>query len=170
MPNYSTITSRYLPIIADLNSYIASFNHFLKEEFSVPLFDINLLEDDSYFHVLNGKTWEKVSFPKKCDVGGVYFYFGYSTNDINKLLVYVGKASLTSTTGQRLWSHFKHAFDERGQIFKMDNEEKFHIETVILIPFDKTGTTCLAPALEEHIISELRKGNKYHLYNVRGNY
>ena len=72
------------------------------------------------------------------------------------------------STGRRLFVHFKHAFDDTGQIHKMDNGEKFNVEAVILIPFEKTGTTCLSTALEEHIISELSKENKYHLYNVRG--
>ena len=166
MTAYSTTTARYLPVINDLNSYITSFNNFLKDEFSIPLFDTSLLEDDSYFHVLNG-TWDKLSFSRRCGVGGVYFYFGYSTKDSNKLLVYVGKAWFTTITGQRLLSYFKHAFDESEQIFNMDNEEMFHIETVIRIPLDKTVITWLAPALEEYIIAELRKAKKYHFYYVR---
>ena len=162
------IISRYLPIVIDINSHITSFNNFLNEDFKIPLFDLYQFDDDLYFHILNGKKWEEISFPRKCDVGGVYFYFGYSTQDISKLLIYVGKASLTMDTGRRLWAHFKHSFDDNGQIHKIHNGEKYYVEAVLLIPFDRIGTICLSPALEEYIICELAKEKKYDLYNVRG--
>lgn len=160
----------FLPIVQDINRHINSFNKFLKEEYQVSTLDDNFLHEDSYFHTLKGKTWEQVKFPRNCEVGGVYFYFGRSEHTPHKFCIYIGKASLNATTGQRLWTHFKHAFDENGNVYKDGNSgERFQIEGITLIPFESVELICFAPALEEHLIVELSKEGKYDLVNIRGN-
>ena len=166
----SEIIERYLPIIKKINLHIESFNLFINEGFKIELIDENKLDDDLYFHCMNNKKWEQISFPRNNDESGVYFYFGYSLTNPKDLCVYVGKASLSSKTGIRLWQHFKNAFDENGIIFKFDNlGNRFNIETVIVIPLEKKGTTILSPALEEHLINELVKDNSIKILNIRGN-
>lgn len=160
--------NKYLSALRDINKYILSFNKFLNEENKLNILQEERLNDDSYVLNLNGKTWKEIRFPRNCGIGGVYFYFGHSVTNPNKLCVYVGKASLTATTGERLWSHFKHAFDESGQLFKTSNRERFNIEAITLIPFETVGMGCFASALEEHIIIELAKEGRYELINIRG--
>lgn len=102
-------------------------------------------------------------------VGGVYFYFGYSRSNPDKICVYIGKASFNSTTGRRLWSHFRYAFDENGQIVKTSsNGDPYNIEAITLIPFEIKGMTCFVSALEEHLITEFDKEGKYEILNVTG--
>lgn len=162
------IITKYIPLIKSINCHIETFNELLADKYKIELFDESQLDDDMYFHLLNNKTWEQISFPRYCDEPGVYFYFGYSTVNNEKLCVYAGKASLSSTTGNRLWTHFKHAFDENGQIFKTDNGERFNIEAVILIPLGQKGLTVISSALEEHLLVELSKDKSVHKLYIRG--
>ena len=161
---------KYLPIIQDINKHLASFNKLLRSGLEIEPLDETLLADDNYYHSLIGKTWGQVRFPRNCGVGGVYFFFGSSVVNPNSHCLYIGKASLNSTTGKRLWAHFKTAFDENGHVIKNGNSgERFRIVAITLLPFELEELTCFAPALEEYLIIQMSKECKYDLVNVRGN-
>lgn len=161
---------KYISVLQDINKHVSSFNNFLNENYKVSLLEEDQILDDSYVLNLNGKTWNDVKFPRNCTVTGVYFYFGYSEKTPEKLCVYVGKASLSRATGQRLWNHFHNAFDENGIVFKTgSNGDRYIIEAITLIPFETEGMACFSPALEEYPILELAKEEKYELINKRGN-
>lgn len=164
------VIAKDIPIIKSINCHIETFNQFLADKYKIDLFDENQLDDDSYLHMLNNKTWQQISFPRYCDEPGVYFFFGYSTTNKEKICVYAGKASLASTTGDRLWWHFNKAFDEDGQIFKINNGERFNIEAVIIIPLGQKGLTVISSALEEHLLVELSKDKSIHKLYIRGNH
>ena len=161
--------NKYLDAINEINEYISDFNILLSDSYKVPILDINELYNDEYFLNLNGRVWDEFSFPRNFTVGGVYFYFGYTQDSSEKVGIYIGKASLSSTTGKRLWNHFRHAFNDEGKVFKKSyNGDNYHVELITLIPIENEIALCLAPALEEHLIRKIDNNSKTKLINVQG--
>jgi hypothetical protein len=96
------------------------------------------------------------------DQPGVYFIFAASKD--GKPTVYIGKASMNSTVGQRLYKHYKDFYPPDG-----DNKilwgDGYIVEAIAIIPLYENGF--IAPSLEEFLISTLK--SQITLSNSMGN-
>ncbi|OHD57214.1 MAG: hypothetical protein A2Y33_07415 [Spirochaetes bacterium GWF1_51_8] len=154
---------KYLKILRVLNLSIKNFNVYLKNEYWVDGLAEDKIEDKNYFfNIVTGiEEWLKQTWPNS-NKGGVYFLFGYQKDNIEKVGVYIGKASLGSKIGDRFHSHLKpfsetNNFEKGG--FILDYISSIDLERKKMIPF--------ASALEEFIISDVKE--KIYLLNSTGN-
>jgi len=161
-----TTMNKYLPIIQKINEHLAEFNSFLREQFAIPLLDESKLTDETYFLNPTGKGWNDCKFPRDPASGGVYFYMGISEPEEKEVYVYIGKASLTSTIGKRLYAHFRGPWKTEKTLINYGEAVSLRIELIGSIPIEKE-MTFLAPALEEYLIAKLREDCL--LLNAQGN-
>ena len=160
--------AKYLEVVERINLRIAVFNSLLSENHQVELLDIEKLNDEGYFLGLNNKEWGDYDFPRNRVVGGVYFYFGCALDNPDNLCLYIGKASYSRTTGQRLWNHFRYMKQGAEHDLKYYIKDGYKIEMITSVPFEKENTVCLAAALEEFLILSLKIEN-VELLNRIGN-
>ena len=145
--NYQKLTREYNKIIIALNWQIVRFNQQLSktEIKTLPL----EYTRDSYL-ALSDMDWKKDKWPN-AEKNGVYFAFGL--NGQGKHALYIGKASMSSSIGLRLQSHFADYAHNRP--FRMGSkEEAFEIVLVASIPLED-NISFFAPALEEFLIHEI---------------
>lgn len=160
---------KYISIIQRINHHLKEFNSYLQPEYAIPLLDLNEINNNSYFLNAREKKWDDFVFPRNCEVGGIYFYIGVSESKNQKIGIYIGKASLTSTIGRRLWSHFRYCWNESRIIKEHPGGQTFRIELISSIPIDNARMTFLSPALEEFLIDRLQTDSCV-LLNKQGNY
>lgn len=157
---------KYKLLIREINSGIEKFNSFFKTDFHVPLLKENELENKECYTNLTNTSWSDQRWPNS-DSAGVYFIFGINQENTSEVGLYIGKASLSSKIGIRLYSHLYPYRNEENYMMNDGKGKKNILELVSSISFDENNMTFLAPALEEFLLSELRE--KINLLNVTGN-
>jgi hypothetical protein len=152
----------YNSIVAAINNRLKMFNEFLREQYHVPYLS---LSGPGELCDISTTPWDQQHWPNQ-SASGVYFIFGYKADNAADIGVYIGKASLNSKIGNRLYAHLSH---QRNGIYSMKNAkgQQFNLEGVSSINFEIKKITALAPALEEYLICNL--GNEVHLLNEKGN-
>ncbi len=156
----------YKPAIGIINSSIASFNTFLSAPYAVPILKFDtMIQEKRWVEVIHG-NWDAFPFPTS-EKRGVYFIFGHEKSMSDKTGLYIGKASLGSSIGRRLYSHLNPYRSETHFIREGYNNEVYVLDYMASIDLDTRGLPFMAPALEEYLISEL--GNKINLINGTGN-
>ncbi|WP_132055672.1 hypothetical protein [Pseudocnuella soli] len=159
--------NKYLPVIRKINEHLSAFNEFLKPEFAFSLLDELRINDQSYFLNPTGVAWDDSGrFPGDI-FGGVYFYMGVSETSESEISVYIGKASLSSTIGKRLYSHFRNIWQKDKTVISYGGGKACKVELIGAIPFENTDMHFLAPALEEYLIQKLSQDCL--LINTHGN-
>lgn len=160
------MSTRFLPEIEAINQTIGSFNGYLSPTYRVPtfLFD-RMIEHKHCVEILHG-NWDGFPFP---DGGqrGVYFIFGHEKTDEAKNGLYVGKASFGSAIGKRLYSRLKPCKDKDRFEMNRYRNETYVLDYMASIDLDSLKIGFLAAALEEYLISELKKA--VNLLNGTGN-
>lgn len=154
---------KYLSAINKINDITSEYNFMIN--FKIDLLDTKELDNDSYFMKTKNKEWKDVIFPRNCEVGGVYFYFGTS-KITNKIHIYIGKASYSSTIGQRLFKHFRVCYNINNLNKISRNGEEIEIELVSCIPFELKTQLFFATSLEEYLLSKFSEDNNYELINT----
>lgn len=153
---------KYKSIIDEINQTINDFNKFLSYSYHIPIITY---KPSSYTDLK--KPWKEQDWGYTA-VRGVYFIFGkHEYNDSTKMGVYIGKASLNSHIGRRLWTHLKSGSAEGNYEMNDFEENPFSLEYFTLISLDALNIGFLSPALEEFLITEL--SNKIFLLNRTGN-
>ncbi len=145
------------------------FNTFLQKEYFVEsLEEVNLNDINKYSQLYNQSLyrWNKVAWPNS-DTGGVYFLFAYEKNNRSNTAVYIGKASFSSSIGNRLYSHLNDFKREEHYLIWDGDGKEYVIELISSIDLDKRNRTFLASALEEFLITKMPK--EINLINVTGN-
>ncbi len=151
--------------INEINITIKEFNKYLIKDYEIPCFDLKSgFENNSIVKIIH-KEWDSFGFPNN-GTRGVYFVFGYSEISNDKNGIYIGKASLSSTTSNRLYSHLNPS--RTKEHFTMNyGSENYIIEYMASIDLDKLKISFIAPALEEYLITSLKE--KINLINGTGN-
>ncbi|MCU7548148.1 hypothetical protein OCK74_03440 [Chitinophagaceae bacterium LB-8] len=158
---------KYLPVIKKINAHVTDFNSYLRKEFTFPLLNEDKLNDQTYYLNPTGKEWNDCQFPRNPHIGGVYFYMGETVSRRDDFHVYIGKASMKSKIGERLYNHFKNCWKTNETIIRNNRGEPVLIELITSIPFENEALIFLAPALEEYLIDKLR--SDFPLFNIIGN-
>jgi hypothetical protein len=153
----------YSEIIGKINDSLVGFSDYLKPEFSVSSFNETKLNDPKLSWRLKEVGWNDTMFPGD-ESHGVYFIFGKSTEQNDKLGLYVGKASM-SLIGNRLYSHLSHGSKDMNYFMRDAYGNVFSLDFVTTIPLKETSF--LAPALEEYLIDKLQN-NEVYLLNAIG--
>ena len=157
---------KYRSEFKSINKTISKFNEHLSPNNQIRLFDVSTdIENKSIVEIVHG-DWNAFPFPNN-GTRGVYFVVGYERNNPEKNGMYIGKASFSSSTSARLYSHL-HA-TRSSEKFWMNgyNNEVYVVEYIASIDLDKQNIPFLSPALEEFLISNLC--NKLNLFNGTGN-
>jgi hypothetical protein len=160
---------QYIKTIDIINESISEFNNFLSIDFQIEILDKNKINDNDYFLDLKNKKWGDYSFPKSREYPGVYFYFGFNIKNSNDICVYIGKASFSSTTGKRLWSHFKNKEQINIDETTYYKNGDYAVEMICIIPFKDHDMGFFSSSLEEFLIQKLSNRNHL-LFNSIGNY
>jgi len=153
----------YLPIINAINQKIPGFNQYLNPAYLVPLLDVGrMFEEKSAVQILHGK-WDDFNWPSS-GKRGVYFILAHEKTNIEKIGLYIGKASLSSNMSARFDYHLRpHRYNEW---FEMNyGKERFILDYIVTINLDAINLGFMAWALEEYLITELK--NSIYLINRR---
>lgn len=147
----SLLAKKYEHVIQQINAHIETFNGLLAKEYKIGL--ISTSSASTYSVVISGQNWNQ-HWPSK-DNAGVYILLACHESDATSLAAYIGKASNSNYIGHRLYAHLR-KYSDSG-IWKFPKNESFILEAVLAIPTGPTKerslTTSLAAALEEHIIT-----------------
>lgn len=156
---------KYITIVESINSAIQKFNKYVDKQFLVPILMIEQLDNKSLFLDIAKTSWDDQRWPNS-NKSGVYFIFGYKKEQDNEIGVYVGKASMSSKIGNRLYAHLNP--HRKNEYYKMNDSKgcEFFLEFVSSIDLEQTPF--FSPALEEYLISELNRSSVY-LLNAAGN-
>jgi len=141
------LTKKYNKLIIAINWQVARFSLQLSK-MEINALPLNFTRDT--YLALGDMDWKKDKWPNS-ENNGVYFAFGHDSK--GKLAIYIGKASMSSSIGLRLSSHF--ADYAKNRPFRMGSkEESFEMDLVASIPL-KDQYAFFAPALEEFLIGEM---------------
>lgn len=134
----------YSNILNDINHCIESFNSELKN---------HSLKMDFLFD-LNGLSWVDLNLGK-ANYQGVYIMLGKDEITFNTI-AYIGKASMESSIGRRIYAHFCHSHEQKGMPkYTFEDNPHATIEYVYGVNFSKEKLTFMAPALEEYLITNI---------------
>lgn len=155
--------NQYQLEVDSINQVVAEFNKYLTEFWQIPKIDpLSDIGKRSIVKILHGR-WDDFLFPKSSSPG-VYFIFGNHRELKTRKCVYIGKASLSSSIGLRLYSHLHP--NKLSEHFTMNYGKDIYILNYIA-SIDMEKIPFMAPALEEYLISSL--SGKINLLNVAGN-
>lgn len=154
----------YEEIICKINESLSAFSEFLRPEFSIPVFDDDILNNPKLSWKLKEVGWNDTMFPGD-ESPGVYFIFGKSIEQAENMGLYVGKASFNQKIGNRLYIHLNHGSKDMNYQMKDASGEVFALDFVTTIPMK--STRFLSPALEEYLIDSLQN-NGIQLLNAVG--
>jgi hypothetical protein len=157
---------KYLQIIEKINEQIDKFNGHLKSEHYISPLNSKELDNPSFFTNLKTTKWEDQHWPHSVK-SGVYFIFCHKKNNPEDIALYIGKSSFSSKIGNRLYSHLTNYRNAENYIMKDKNSDVFILELVSSVNFEDKEIVFMSSALEELLISEMRK--HVHLMNVKGN-
>ena len=149
-----------------INSAIVSFNKHLATSCCIPQLDkAKSIERKEIVKIIH-KDWAGFPFPNN-GTRGVYFIFGHEKSQTEKNGLYIGKASFSSTTSDRLYAHL-HPFRTKD-FYEMNGYrgEVYILDFMASIDLDKLQIPFVAPALEEYLITNLR--DSLNLINGTGN-
>jgi hypothetical protein len=160
------MNTRFLPEINSINQTIVAFNQYLNPTYKIPVFDSGrMIEEKNCIQIVHGH-WDDFGFPNSTK-RGVYFIFGHEKVIETKNGLYIGKASFSSAIGSRLDHHLRPC--KNSDCFEMNGyrNEKYILDYMASIDLDSLKLTFLAPALEEYLITELKRS--LNLINGTGN-
>lgn len=131
-------------ILNELNKQNANFNIYLS-----PINEIKI--EEKYFDIEN-QGWNDINLGEVA-YAGVYIIIGTDDNS-GKNVIYIGKASLSSSIGKRLNPHL---FNSRKTFDKGFNfyGNPFTLYRVYTINLEKVNMIFMAPALEEYLITNV---------------
>ena len=156
---------RYQLEVSAINSAIVSFNTHMAAEFRVPEFDIDTaISQKNIVEILHGR-WDDFPFPNN-GTSGVYFIFGHERVLAEKNGLYIGKASFSSKTSDRLHA-WLHPYRSKEHFIRNSGQETYILDYLASIDLDRLGIPFMAPALEEYLITSLR--SRINLMNGTGN-
>ena len=160
--------AEYKNMIEIVNKNISKFNEFFIPEKQVPTIDLSRINDNEYFTELN-VPWLELVFPN-APKKGVYFIFGYDPEDRASKVMYIGKASFSSSIGGRLYAHLLKDKDNPNFTMNGINGRAYNLEYVfgLDLEFDDMGMEIFASALEEFLILNVK--NEILLLKGTGNY
>ena len=157
---------RFLPEINAIKEKIVAFNQYLNPKYKLPVFDFDrMIEQKQCIKIVHG-NYKAFGFPNSAK-RGVYFIFGHEKTNEAKNGLYIGKASFRSAIGKRLYTRFTH--NRESGFFEMNgyHNERYVLDYMASIDLDSLNMAFLATALEEYLISELKKS--LNLLNGTGN-
>lgn len=141
------VVARYAEIIHHLNSRIAEFNTYLKNDMAFP--QISTENPATYTDAMTS-DWGDQGWPSK-DKRGVYVFCCAHEDESGKLGVYIGKASMREM-GHRMYHHLK-PFRETGVYKRKAMNAWYIVEAILAVPIEDNSAGCLASALEEFLIA-----------------
>ena len=155
----------YVQMVETINKIIIEFNKILDPKFKIPDLDLNKVYDNSCFTCLKNTTWNDLKFPNS-EKKGIYFLVGYDSQNIDKKVMYIGKASFNSKIGRRLYNHLTN--DRNNSQYTMNAKGHIHIlDYIFSIDLETTGLESISSSLEEYLI--LNSKDKINLLNGIGN-
>ncbi|TAE06793.1 MAG: hypothetical protein EAZ95_18905 [Bacteroidetes bacterium] len=150
---------RFTEEFNEINNLINKFNHFLSDNCQIPLFDLETgFTTKNIVKIVHGMWGGEWSFPNN-QTSGAYFLFGVKENQKG---LYVGKASMSSWTSDRIYHHLN-PYRKKEQ-YLIDG---YVIEYIASIDLSNLGIPFISPALEEFLILNLK--DKLNLINKMGN-
>lgn len=148
-----------------INSAITDFNEYLSPKYHIPLFDhASMFGRRMVVEIMHG-NWHAFPYPNN-GAAGVYFIFGHEKVLADKNGLYIGKASLRSTTSNRLYKHLSPG-RSKEQFLMPCRGESYVLDYIASIDLSRLAMTVMAPALEEHLI--IRLAPYFNLLNGIGN-
>ena len=157
---------KYTQEIEEINKAIKLFNSTLIAKYHIPLFSIVSDLASSTIVKIVHQDWDAFPFPNN-GTSGVYFIFGHEKTQTEHNGLYIGKASFGAKTSDRLYAHMHP--NRNNEYFTMNGHgsQVFIADYIASIDLDKTEIPFMASALEEFLISALKR--KLHLINSIGN-
>lgn len=151
--------NRYKDLFDAINEVIREFNEYLVEKCKIPELPNTLtpLNREGYIRFAND--------PKR----GVYFIFGHRQENENDLGVYIGKASVNSTMGNRIRDHRrKYKTPHSDKLICNDGRANPYILLEFAtLELESPKPTHMIASLEEFLISKLT--GRIRLINGTGN-
>jgi hypothetical protein len=161
------IPDDFMKIIEKVNLSLVEFNRFLNPNNSIPLIELCFSGDNvNACKIIHGK-WNEWSFPNNATKRGVYLILGKNIANTNEVALYIGKASLSSHMGDRLYAHLHKYKNTPYYLMNGTDESQYILDYIVAIDLDSIGVWFLAPALEEFLISNLKE--QITLMNGTGN-
>ena len=158
---------KYSPIIHEINDALEKFNSlFILKEHHVSLLDEKEFFNKLFFTNLTNTLWKDQLWPNG-DKRGVYFLFGVNEKNSLESGLYIGKASLTSKIGIRLYTHLTGYRDSEHYFMNDGRGNRYILEMLTTISLEDK-LVYMIPALEEFLIGELKE-REMNLLNVYGN-
>jgi hypothetical protein len=156
----------YIELVNKVNQAINEFNRYLAKGKQIEPLKETELANKKYFTNLVATSWDDQRWPNS-EKSGVYFLMGYDKNNPDKLGLYVGKASLTSAIGYRVYSHLTNYRNKEHYLMSDGIGSDFVLELMSSVTFEGLDMVFMTPALEEFLIGELKES--IHLINRTGN-
>ena len=132
-------------ILNELNVRIADFNNYLSFKNKVKI-------EETYFDI-EDKGWYDINLGEVA-YAGVYVIVGTDDNS-GENAVYIGKASMSSKIGNRLYGHLSNSRKISDNGFNYYGKP-FTLYRVYTVNFEKTDMAFMAPALEEYLITNIQ--------------
>ena len=124
---------------------IADFNNYLSFKNKVKI-------EETYFDI-EDKGWYDINLGEVA-YAGVYVIVGTVDNS-GENAVYIGKASMSSKIGNRLYGHLSNSRKTSDNGFNYYGKP-FTLYRVYTVNFEKTDMAFMAPALEEYLIANIK--------------
>lgn len=153
---------KYSPLIQKINASIQDFNAYLSPALGITPPDDKVVQEDSQFLYLYSQHWSSLPIPNATQ-RGVYFIFGNSLANRNKLSLYVGKASFNSNFGKGL--HTCLARHRNEDLYTMNDQggHMHKLNYVLSLPMEAGDQYLFAASLQEHLLASLK--DEVHLLN-----
>ncbi len=158
------MNEKYLEMIKIINKSITSFSKNLSPSIKIDKLGKDVDNKKKYTNIVNTPSGEQL-WPNSNEAG-VYFLFG-KNKTTGEAGLYIGKASLSSKIGNRLWVHLKPHRDSNHYYMNDNNGKQFILELVSSISLEKINKIFLGPSMEEFLIEDLK--GKICLLNAKGN-
>jgi hypothetical protein len=160
---------KYRPLIKAINIEIDKFNLFLKKKYCISLLNENDLSNDEFYTNLINTKWEDQHWPNS-EKSGVYFIFGFNEENKSEFGLHIGKASMSSTIGRRLYVHLKQYHDKKDYLMGDGKGKIYILELISSITLEDKKIKFMTTSLKEFLIDKLReKRGSINLINVFGN-
>jgi hypothetical protein len=156
----------HINTINHINELVKKFNLILQEEYKIKTLSTDFKNEDQYLDFKNRNHFEYM-YPKQVDKSGVYFILGFNSAEISKTCLYIGKASMNNSIGNRLDYYLKNSTTNSHNNILYHNKGNQFIEFLTVLPIDKENSF-IAPALEEYLIKNWKEAT-CDLLNTIGN-
>ena len=142
-----------------INDRLVKFNSILSEQNQIPELQ------ESVFFQLEGKCWigENQINLGELDYPGVYFIIGETSDE--KPVIYIGKASFSSSIGRRFNNHLYKTYNDNTKYFEWNSVP---CKLLRAYTINLSDMKFISSALEEFMINEIKQD--FTLVNGVGNY